>query len=157
MIKDLVLRPATPSDAVAMHLNLWPDISLGDVEIRLRSLTEQSGRQRAWAVVAVAEDQMVGFGQLSRWGNRGEICNLIVRENCRSQGIGSALIFRLIDTAQAHHLHDVEIGGAVSNPRAVALYRRLGFQEERRLMLDLGKGPEPVIYLVMPLQPKNQP
>lgn len=152
MIKDLYLRPIEFSDAPAVQRALWSDISLRDAEIRLRSLGEQSGRRRAWGVVAALDGTIIGFGQLSRWGWRGEICNLIVKEDSRSQGIGTALIHHLIEIARINNLRDVEIGGALSNPRALALYRRLGFQEERRLYLELGRGPEPVVYLVMPLQ-----
>jgi ribosomal protein S18 acetylase RimI-like enzyme len=152
MIKNFYLRPIEFSDASAVQQGLWCDISPMDAEVRLRMLAEQSGRKRAWGIVAEADGEIIGFGQLSRWGWRGEICNLIVREGWRSQGIGAALIHCLIDIARTHYLHDVEIGGALSNPRALALYRRLGFQEERRLCLELDGRPEPVVYLVMPLR-----
>ncbi len=109
------------------------------------------GRARLWGLVAEANGEIVGFGQLTRWGWRGEICNLIVRENWRGKGIGTALIRQLIEIARQLGLREVEIGGAEANPRALALYRRLGFEDERRVLLDLGEGNEPVIYLLMRL------
>jgi ribosomal protein S18 acetylase RimI-like enzyme len=124
---------------------------LQDIHMRLQSLLRGNGNTlpRAWAYTAAESGRAVGFGQLSRWGTRGEICNLIVSEAWRGQGIGSAMIRRLIGVARENSLADVEIGAALSNPRALALYRRLGFADDRRVMLDLGKGAEPVIYLLM--------
>ena len=46
----------------------------------------------------------------------------------------------------------VEIGVALSNPRAMALYQRLGFVEDRVINLDLGSGAEPVMYLKIALR-----
>jgi ribosomal protein S18 acetylase RimI-like enzyme len=49
------------------------------------------------------------------------------------------------------HASTLEIGAALSNPRALGLYRRLGFVDGRILDLDLGNGPEPVMYLYKPV------
>lgn len=151
MITDLILRPAAPEDSVEVHQSLWSDLPLEDVMVRITNVIEQSQKRRAWGLVAMIADEIVGFGQITRWGTRGEICNLIVRADRRSQGIGSALIYGLIEIARAQNLREVEIGAAESNPLAEALYRRLGFREERRMLIELGSGPEPVIYLVMNL------
>ena len=73
-------------------------------------------------------------------------------EKWRSHGIGSAIIGALIDIARQWPIPQVEIGAALSNPRALALYRKLGFRDQRTLNLDLGHGPEPVVYLVMDIR-----
>jgi ribosomal protein S18 acetylase RimI-like enzyme len=41
----------------------------------------------------------------------------------------------------------------MTNQRALALYRRLGFQDSYTLQLDLGEGVEPVLYLAIDLTP----
>ena len=41
----------------------------------------------------------------------------------------------------------LEIGVALSNHRALDLYRRLGFHDHHTIQIDLGIGPEPVLYL----------
>ena len=56
-----------------------------------------------------------------------------------------------MQTAVDRRVRCIEIGAAVANPRAVALYRRLGFRDERQLFLNLGNGNEPVIYLRLEL------
>jgi ribosomal protein S18 acetylase RimI-like enzyme len=107
--------------------------------------------------VALAENTSIGYGQLSRWGSRVEICNLIVAEGWRGQGAGTALIQWLIVLAQEKKFPLVEIGAAESNPRALELYRRLGFRVDRSLTLDVGNGPEPVFYLSLDLHSVVRP
>jgi RimJ/RimL family protein N-acetyltransferase len=47
----------------------------------------------------------------------------------------------------------VELGVAMNNQRALALYQKLGFQDSYTLQLDLGQGTEPVLYLNIDLMP----
>lgn len=154
MIANLILRTVELTDAATLHKNCWPDLKLPDIQLRIAALSStDAANHRGWGISAVINNEVVGFGQLMRWGMRGEICNLIVTEMLRSTGIGTALIQRLIGIARIESMRDVEIGAAQSNTRALALYRRLGFRDERRVTLDLGYGMEPVIYLVLPLGP----
>jgi ribosomal protein S18 acetylase RimI-like enzyme len=62
------------------------------------------------------------------------------------------LIKRLLDIARQGNFSEVEIGVAESNHGALRLYRRLGFIDQRRLMLTITEQPEPVIYLSMALR-----
>lgn len=152
MIRNLTLRHVALSDAPALREKCWSDIALPDAQLRLQTLMGMpEGRERAWGFVALIEDELVAFGQMTRWGTRGEICNLIVSEEWRNQGIGTAIIQRLIGVARENALHDVEIGAAEANPRALALYRRLGFRDGRHVSVDLGHGMEPVVYLLLDL------
>lgn len=98
---------------------------------------------------------MIGFGQLTIWSRSAEISDLIVSEAWRNQGIGSAMIARLIESARSLAKNRVEIGVAARNQRALALYRRLGFREDRTLNLDVGDGLEPVMFLQLDLDPKS--
>jgi len=105
-------------------------------------------KERGYAIVAESEGRAMGFGLLTRWTTGGEISDLIVAENLRGQGIGTAMIAELTQAALALHMPALEIGAAHSNPRAAALYHRLGFRPDRTLMLNLGNGLEPVTYMV---------
>jgi ribosomal protein S18 acetylase RimI-like enzyme len=150
IIPNLLLRPVTLDDAPALHEACWPDQKLPDVQLRVQSILNAAGvRERAWGYVATIGGEIVGFGQMTGWGLRGEISNLVVHADWRSKGIGTTIIRRLIGLARENDLSEIEIGVAESNPRAMALYRRLGFQDDRRLMLDIGSGMEPVRYLMM--------
>lgn len=105
---------------------------------------------KALGLVAVPDqhdDYPIAYGQITCWPRVAEISDLIVAEAWRGQGIGSALIESLIAAAGHWPVTAVEIGVALSNPRALDLYKRLGFSFGRTLTLDLGHGAEPVLYL----------
>lgn len=93
------------------------------------------------------EIEVAGFGQLTLWPRGGEISDLIVNENLRGCGVGTAIIQYLTQEARRIRSPAVEIGAALSNPGAVRLYRRLGFVDERTVTVNLGNGGEPVVYL----------
>ena len=99
-------------------------------------------------MIASVKDQIVGFGQLARWGSKtAEISDLVVAAAWRGKGIGTAMITNLIDIARRQGFSTVEIGAAESNPQALSLYQRLGFEEYKRVLIDVGHGLEDVIYL----------
>jgi ribosomal protein S18 acetylase RimI-like enzyme len=99
-------------------------------------------------LVVEINQRVVGFGLLSRWGKVAEISDVVVTPAWQGQGIGTTIILYLSEQAQSWRVPRLEIGAAESNPRAVALYQRLGFVSDRCLELDLGRGKEPVLYLV---------
>jgi ribosomal-protein-alanine N-acetyltransferase len=145
----LHFRPATPADSEALHAACWPERTSQAVMDFLRRCAIQMQSGRALAVVVEIDGQAVAFVLLTYWRDMGEIGDLIVSEDWRSMGIGSALIAHLIEEARRRGVLRVEIGAAVSNPRALTLYKRLGFTQHYTLELDLGQGIEPVIYLNM--------
>jgi len=55
------------------------------------------------------------------------ICHLGVREPLRGQGVGRALVGELLRAATPGHHRIASLDVAVGNPRAEALYARLGF------------------------------
>lgn len=147
----ITLRPVRVDDALPLQQACWPHMALIDVHWWLSSLFERQERGLAWGVVALVDGTIAGYGQLTRLGGRAEISDLIVNEARRGQGIGTAIITHLVELARLQQFSEVEIGVAESNPRALQLYCRLGFREKRRIMLDLGDGDEPVIYLSLNL------
>ncbi|MGF1506697.1 MAG: GNAT family N-acetyltransferase [Anaerolineae bacterium] len=107
------IRPVRRDDATALQWRCWPDMSQFDVETRLIDVISRGERGLAWGVVAVDEnDTPIAYGVLARWGRRSEIGDLVVNEDWRGHGIGSALIEHLLEQACALNLHEVEIGAA---------------------------------------------
>ena len=147
MSDELTLRPVRLSDAFSLQQNCWPGRPLTEVQAHLSRLLKWHEKGRGWGLVSLIRSRIIGFGQLTLWGRRAEICNLVVSERWRGRGAGTALIRGLLKIAREQGIPEVEIGAAVSNPRALALYRRLGFHDRYRMLLDLGNGPELVIYL----------
>jgi ribosomal protein S18 acetylase RimI-like enzyme len=143
------LRQVTLNDAAQLQESCWPNWSIEAVRDLLQRVEGISRRNRGLGIVAYNEADILGYGQLTVWPRTTEISDLIVTPGYRSHGIGTAIILHLIDKVRAWHLPQVEIGVALNNPRALALYQRLGFQEDRIINLDLGHGVEPVMYLTM--------
>ncbi len=151
-VPDLVLRLVRMEDVPALKHICWPEMPLEAVRAKVANIIARCERGLAWGLVALTEEHAVGYGQLMRWGRRGEISDLVVGEAWRGQGIGTAIVQRLLEIAREQGMGEVEIGAASSNPRAAALYQRLGFEEKRRLLLELGNGLELVIFFVMRLK-----
>ncbi len=154
---DYQLRLVTPRDAEGLQEACWPNWSIEAVRELLERVEGTNRRSRGLGIVAYKDNILLGYGQITIWPRTTEISDLIVSAPYRSNGIGTAIICYLINKVRAWHLPQVEIGVAMSNPRAHALYVRLGFKQDRIINLDLGGGPEPVIYLTMNLDPRSIP
>jgi ribosomal protein S18 acetylase RimI-like enzyme len=147
----LTLRPVEAADAGALQAACWPGRPLDIIILRLEDVIRRRRNGMAWGAVAAVEGTPVAYGQLARWNHTAEISDLIVADGWRCRGIGTALIHHLLGIARQEGLPEVEIGVALCNAQALALYRRLGFEEKRRVVLQLDGGPEPALYLAMRL------
>ncbi|NDJ75808.1 MAG: GNAT family N-acetyltransferase [Chloroflexi bacterium] len=143
----VTIRPVRLADAVILNQHCWPERSCEDVLEFLQRTHKLTQNRRGVGVVALCMGALCGFGMLTLWPRAAEISDLIVSPDFRSQGIGSRIIAYLAQYAAHLNVQTLEIGVALSNPRALALYRRLGFVDGRVIELDLGHGPEPVLYL----------
>ena len=146
-------RPLRLADIPQLQQVLWPDHALDFVADYLNNVLMQMANGRALGLIAFAAGSAlpdpVAYGQITRWPHIAEISDLIVTPAQRSHGIGAAIIAELIASADRWGMTEIEIGAALSNPRALALYRRLGFHDARTVLIDLGSGTEPVIYLTL--------
>jgi ribosomal protein S18 acetylase RimI-like enzyme len=102
-------------------------------------------------VVAAYDEQAIAFGLLTYWPKIAELSDLIVAPDFRGLGIGAALIGALCEQAHRAGHSRAQIGVAEANHRALALYLRLGFEYERRLILKLEDEEEAVWYLLKSL------
>jgi len=125
----------------------WPARPLDAILDLLARAERLAQNQRGLAVVAVRNDLTCAFGMWTLWPRTAEISDLIVASSFRDQGVGSQIILYLTEAARRLHVQILEIGVALSNPRAMALYRRLGFSDHHTINLDLGHGLETVLYL----------
>jgi len=148
LIAALLLRAARLDDAWDLRRTCWPDRPLEHVLTLLERSEALRGARRGLGAVAACEGAPCAFGMLTLWRGGAEISDVCVAASRRSRGIGSELIGYLTDAARALGVERLEIGVALANPRALALYQRLGFHDDRLIELDLGAGPQPVLYLV---------
>lgn len=145
------LRPAQLADAGALCRHCWPNRSLQQAAVVLQQAEHLAQQKRGLGVVAVWQGEACAFGLLALYPRVAEISDLIVCPALRGRGIGTALITFLTHEARRLGATQLEIGVAQSNPRARALYQRLGFVEARAVQVDLGEGLETVWYLTKSL------
>ncbi len=147
----ITVRPVDLQDVPALRHACWPNRSADAIAEFLQRTQKLSHYRRGMGVVAEREGDVCGFGMVTLWPRAAEISDLIVAQNYRDTGIGTTIIEYLTHAACDLNARILEIGVAMSNPRALALYRRLGFSDYRTIQLDLGRGPEAVLYLQKPL------
>jgi ribosomal protein S18 acetylase RimI-like enzyme len=149
----IVIRPARLGDLDTLMTCCWTDrrpaVGVWLLERALRN--RRDGRGTGVVVLGPAE-QPIGYGQLTLWPRCAEISDLVIAPSYRDQGYGTALVQHLTAEAVRLGASCIEIGAAANNPRATALYHRLGFTDNRTIQMNLG-GPsrEPVVYMTIKL------
>jgi ribosomal protein S18 acetylase RimI-like enzyme len=103
----------------------------------------------------------------ARWPQTPEIYRLHVRDEYRSQGLGSLLVQYKERLAASHGYRQVGLGVHLANDRAHELYLRLGYREDAQpfydeyVKTDIGGRPvevhEPSIFLVKDLTGERGP
>ena len=80
-------------------------------------------------LVAVEGDKVAGYvGSQSVMGES-DMMNVAVHPDFRRQGIGERLILELIDQLENRGNHSLTLEVRASNVSAIALYRKLGFEQ----------------------------
>lgn len=152
---DIYLRAVTRDDIFALQAYLWQERSIDRIDEFVCRILKYEQQDRGVGVVVMGNANMpiIGYGQVTQWVTCAEISDLIVHPHYQSRGYGTAMIQYLTRVMLEKRYSCVEIGVANSNPRALNLYRRLGYQDSYMLELDLGQGIEPVTYLRLHLIP----
>ena len=76
---------------------------------------------------AMVDGELVGYADLRVAADEAEILNLAVRKANQSQGIGYALLRKMLETAEQAGVPKVLLEARVGNDTAIALYERNGF------------------------------
>ena len=157
----LTIRPVQLSDSKMLHTHLWQNREHNEIQDFIQRLLKFEVQKRGTGIVVLdnttSSEMILAYGQVTQWVKCAEISDLFVHPTYRGQGIGTAMIQYLTHHALAIQVNCVELGVAISNQRALALYRRLGFKDSYTLQLDLGQGTEPVLYLAIDLTPFFNP
>lgn len=131
----ITIRRARSADMKPLHEACFPERSLAQFGDSFRRSLEAQENGKRVHLVALSGKEMVGSGQLVRFSDVAEIADLAVAPAYQGQGIGTALISVLEEIAFFAGYRDVEIGVMKANRQAVALYKRLGYMEERTLSI----------------------
>jgi ribosomal protein S18 acetylase RimI-like enzyme len=133
-------RLARPDDQAALYA--LTDGSLTPFQFRqhvAQLLRWQAQKRCCWLVIQEQNGSLMGSGQLVCYPHVAELANLSVAPAWRGQGWGSRLIEVLTAVAHYWHIPYLEIVVDAENGRALALYQRLNFVEDRRLFLPDGR------------------
>jgi ribosomal protein S18 acetylase RimI-like enzyme len=135
-----IFRLARPDDQAALYA--LSDGSLTPFQFRqhvAQLLKWQTQQRCCWLVVEAEDGSLVGSGQLICYPHVAELANLSVAPAWRGQRWGTRLIELLTAVAHYWHISYLEIVVDAENGRALALYQRLNFVEDRRLFLPDGR------------------
>ena len=145
---SIFMRPVRATDTDRLRAMCWPNRNFLTVYNLVTRTVRNAVEGRGLGLVVVGEsDAPLAYGQFTLWPTCAEISDLVVAEPLRGQGVGTALIQALVKRARAERATAFEIGVALDNPRAAALYRRLGFEDSHTLMMDLERGKEKILFL----------
>jgi len=145
---DIALRLAGRADAeplaglmAAYYRHDRLDFDPGRAGAAAQALMDDPRLGELWAIETGG--QMIGylaltFGFSLECGGRDAFVDeLFVREEFRGQGVGTRAIRHALARCAAQGIRSLRIEAARHNPRAVALYRRLGFAEHERHLMTL--------------------
>ena len=137
----LSLRPAFSQDqrflydliythiADVLQASLWdPAIQQPLLDLQVRSKENTYGMMHPHAdhAVIVLDDEPVGRMIIDRSGEFYDLVDIVIAAKHRSSGIGTRLLIA-ISMEAAMMKKNVRLHVSVTNPRAISLYRRLGF------------------------------
>jgi len=144
---DYTIRPANEDDldellryAEALFSEGLPGIFRRPMPTReeeLEFIRSHTTRPNSVLLLAVVGEELVGVAgflaeTLPERAHAGEF-GISIAQGWRGRGIGSALLAALFVWATERGIRRIEGSAFVTNPRALELYRRLGFVEEGRL------------------------
>ena len=136
--------PRVIRDATVADLALLEELRYGGTALHADRLRDAGGRDTRYLVVEW-DEEVVGFGSLvlrapPTWPPLRyvpQMLDLFVRSDLRSRGAGTELIRFMESAARADGHRELHVAvDPTANPRAHALYRRLGYTD-----LD----PEPIL------------
>jgi ribosomal protein S18 acetylase RimI-like enzyme len=170
MMRGIAIRPVVRTDYEAIErlyarsVKSNPDGFIQDLSYhgRLTSKVRPWREDGGEFFVANLNGSLAGFGALARRSTvMGELCKLHVGEEFQGRGIGRLLSMALISHARMRGFAEVSLHVTATQSPAVALYRRLGFQETGRELVTIdvfGKSATfDTIYMIYPLKPQYMP
>ena len=144
-----MIRAASPDDVDAIaaierevfEADAWSD-TLVDLELIA------PGRV---VVVAEYEDAVVGYASVAVIADVADLTRIAVRRGDRREGVGTALLAALLDTAADRGAERMMLEVADTNEPALAFYVVSGFVEIARRRDYYGRGVDAIVMELAPL------
>lgn len=151
----VIVRDLEPADLADLHWSGGPEHLQALASAWQRTLTGEA----VVVVAALANGRPVACGALDlrRYPGAGLLWMLAVHETLQGLGIGSGLVAALEARALEHGLDRVLLHVEYDNPRAAALYRRLGYAEAGLALESWAVGPRRTYVTVSALLCRRLP
>jgi len=107
-----------------------------------RAFEDEMKNKLAIYIVAVDDNEVIGYAGMWHVVNEGHIVNVAVKEERRRQGVGALLIERLIGIAVENEMIGLTLEVRMSNAAGQRLYHKFGFKPEgirRKYYADTGE------------------
>ena len=100
------------------------------------------------------DNEVVAYAVMAIGAGEAHILTLVVREDCRNCGLGNMFMQYMLNIAKKHRVETMLLEVRPSNPDAIRLYRKLGFNElgVRPNYYPAVKGREDAIIMALALE-----
>ena len=122
------VKPVCAGDAAALHANCYPELTLEDVARRVEQDMQRRQNGTGLCLVVEVEGEPVAAGLMVCVAGRiGHLCNIVVNEPFRGQGMLRALIGEFERLAGGYRVGRLQVSVESSNAGALKAYAKLGF------------------------------
>ena len=129
-------RVAPPESYAADIARIHNEAYRNDAAFRSFTTEEMAHELRGYELWIARDDaRVLGFCQIEREAALIWLESVAVDPNFQRSGLGTALLYRVMQNAQLSNNHPAALNVSSKNPRAIAVYERLGFvkhQETQR-------------------------
>lgn len=128
---EVRLRPITEADREPLYdlhraaMRPYVEATWGWDEVVQRDFWTRTAHDDVQVIEQASE--LVGYLDVQEQNEHIDIVNIVIHPHAHGQGIGTTIMQQIIGDARARGL-DVRLQVLKVNPRAKALYERLGFQ-----------------------------
>jgi ribosomal protein S18 acetylase RimI-like enzyme len=92
------------------------------------TIARDNARDTKWDLAALREGRIIGWGFLWDLDRASPTFGLAVADDCHGQGIGTALMDRIVAAARHRAIHEIVLTVVRDNDKAHAMYERRGFR-----------------------------
>lgn len=124
-LKNIKIIPMTHED-----LNQISDILTSDFDEfwSYDTLNNELDSTNSTYLIAKLNEKIVGFAGIKFLIDTTDIMNIVVKKNCRNQGIGSLLLKNLIELSNKQNISSITLEVMEENYSAIHLYKKLDFK-----------------------------
>ena len=130
------IRVMTIQDYDAVYA-LWmrsKNMGFNNLDDSREGIARYLARNPGTCFVAEADGRVVGAILAGHDGRRGHLCHAAVANDCRRQGIGTALVKAAVQALEARGIHKVNLVVFERNEAGNAFWDRLGFGRREDLV-----------------------